>query len=173
MRNERGERCELKQGLSGILVRFGRNRKLPNVYHFGECPRRVPQSDSQSHPMSESDLHHRTRIFALDVIRLVATLPADFLCQHITRQLLRAATSVAANYRAACHARSRSEFVAKLGIVEEESDESGFWLELLVDSGFLANGRARPLIEEAQAILRMICRSITTARRNRAAHPIR
>jgi four helix bundle protein len=120
--------------------------------------------------MDHTDLRFRTRRFALEIIRFSKTLPRDFVGQHIGRQLLRAGTSVGANYRAACHARSRADFIAKLGIVEEESDESGFWLELLVDSNMVSRSSAAALISEAEQILRMVCRSILTARRNRTRH---
>jgi four helix bundle protein len=82
----------------------------------------------------QTDLTGRTKAFALAIIRLVEGLPRSRAVDIIGRQLLRAETSVAANYRAACRARSRREFVAKMGIVEEEADESEFWLEILSDS---------------------------------------
>jgi len=85
--------------------------------------------------MSEKDLKERTKIFALNVIRLVATLPRSREADIIGRQLLKAGTSVGANYREANRARSKAEFRAKIGIVEQESDESLYWLELLKESG--------------------------------------
>src|SRR5580698_4035183 len=80
-------------------------------------------------------LKQRTKHFALLLIRLCRTIPSSQEGRIITRQLLRSATSVAANYRAVCRARSRADFISKLGIVLEEADESLFWLELLVDAG--------------------------------------
>jgi four helix bundle protein len=78
----------------------------------------------------DSDLKQRTKSFALRIIKVVDALPKTRSANVIGNQLLRSGTSVGANYRAACRARSPAEFVAKLGIVEEEADESGYWLEL-------------------------------------------
>jgi four helix bundle protein len=85
--------------------------------------------------MDEKELKARTKNFALRVIKLVQALPRNMTADVLGKQLLRSATSVAANYRAACRARSQAEFVAKMSIVVEESDESLFWLELIGDSG--------------------------------------
>ena len=76
--------------------------------------------------MDESELKHRTKQFGLRVMKLVGALPNDFVARAIGRQLVRSGTSVGANYRAACRGRSKAEFVAKLGIVIEEADESGY-----------------------------------------------
>lgn len=84
--------------------------------------------------MKHDNLKGRTKQFALRIIRLVESLPKGRTSDVIGRQLLRSGTSVAANYRAACRARSTADFVAKMGIVEEETDESIFWMELLVDA---------------------------------------
>ena len=80
------------------------------------------------------DIQYRTKQFALRIIRLVDALPKNKTSDVIGRQLLRSGTSVGANYRASCRAKSRADFIYKLGIVEEEADESLFWLELLVES---------------------------------------
>ena len=93
---------------------------------------------------SEKDLKERTKQFALKIIRLVASLPRTREADIIGRQLLKAGTSVGANYRESNRSRSRAEFRSKIGIVEQEADESPYWLELLKDSG-MAKGR---LIEE-------------------------
>ena len=106
-----------------------------------------------------------TKEFALRVVRLVAELPESCNARVIGTQLLRAGTSVGANYRAACRARSRREFIAKMGIVEEEADESEFWLELVADSGLLEASRVVPLENEARRIVAMTVSSIRTARR--------
>jgi four helix bundle protein len=79
--------------------------------------------------MTEDDLKKRTKLFALRILKLVTALPRTIAGQTIARQLSRSGTSVAANYRAACRARSKVEFVSKLGIVEEEADESALWLD--------------------------------------------
>ena len=114
--------------------------------------------------MSESPLRTRTRVFAVRVARLIQRLRPGRVSDVIGRQLLRSATSVAANYRAACRGRSRREFIAKLGIVEEEADESAFWLEFLVDVGVVSAESVRGLVIEANELLAMTVSSIKTAR---------
>src|SRR5436190_14463496 len=84
--------------------------------------------------INEIELRKRTKAFALRVIKVAGTLSKDFVGRRLGDQLLRAGTSVAANYRAACRARSTADFVNKLGIVEEESDESALWMELLIEA---------------------------------------
>ena len=84
-------------------------------------------------------------------------------------QLIRSGTSVAANYRAACRARSKAEFIAKLGVVEEEADESAFWLELIIDTALLSAARVRPLLIEAGEIVAMMASSKKTATRSKIA----
>ena len=103
----------------------------------------------------------RTRTFALRVIRLVESLPKKMTAEVIGRQVLRSATSVAAN----CRARSTAEFRSKLGVVEEELDESLFWIELLVDSGLIPSTRLSDLIREGNELLAMVVASIRTSRR--------
>lgn len=112
-------------------------------------------------------LLNRTRKFALDVIRLTEALPRSRSADVIARQLVRSGTSVGANYRAACRARSRAEFVAKLGIVEEEADESAFWIDLLVGSGFVSEHAVAHLSAEADELVALTVASIRTARANR------
>ena len=84
--------------------------------------------------MTTAELKARTKEFALRVIRLVDVMPNSVKGRAIANQIMRSATSVAANYRAACRARSRAEFIAKIGLVEEEADETAFWLEIVVDA---------------------------------------
>lgn len=115
--------------------------------------------------MDAEEFKTRTKTFALRVIRVVEALPRDMVAQTLGRQLLRSGTSVAANYRASARARSRSEFIAKLGIVEEECDESLFWMELLVESGRIPGKRLAPLMREGSEILAMTVASIKSARR--------
>jgi len=86
--------------------------------------------------MDAEDLKERTKQFALRILKLVEALPNSLQGRTIAAQLVRAGTSVGANYRAACRGRSRAEFIAKIGIVEEEADESAFWLELIIDGAF-------------------------------------
>jgi four helix bundle protein len=114
--------------------------------------------------MSNENLKQRTKKFGLDVIRLVEKLPKDEVSRILGRQLLRSGTSVGANYRAACRAKSSADFVSKMGTVEEEADESGFWLEMLVDAEKLAPKPAAPLIQEAGELTAIAVSSINTAR---------
>jgi len=113
-----------------------------------------------------SDLRDRTKRFALNVIRFCKTLPDTAECRVIRDQLLRSATSVGANYRAACHARSRKDFIAKLALVEEEADESQFWLELLEKLEVGTNNAVIDLRNEANQLASMIVASKKTARKN-------
>ena len=111
------------------------------------------------------DLKERTKSFALRVMRVVRSLPPGAEGRMIGHQLLRSATSVAANYRAVCRARSRAEFLAKLAIALEEADESAFWLELLVDGGVMTEGRLRDLRSEANQLVAIFNASRTTAKK--------
>src|SRR5919108_168381 len=99
--------------------------------------------------MNSNDMKKRTRAFALAIIRLVERLPSTVAGRVISHQLIRCGTSVGANYRAACRAKSQADFIAKMGIVEEEADESIYWLELLVDSGIVTAQNAAQLMKEA------------------------
>ncbi len=118
--------------------------------------------------MSNENLKQRTKKFALDVIKLVETLPNDRTSHVLGGQLLRAGTSVGANYRAACRARSAADFISKIGIVEEEADESSYWIELLVDAGKLEADKSGPLLDESGELVAISVASINTARRNHA-----
>ncbi len=123
-------------------------------------------------PLTSTEFKSRTKDFALAVIRVVDPLPRKTLSTDIiSRQLIRCATSVTANYRAACRARTTPEFQAKLGIVEEEGDESAFWLEMLQDTGALPHDILAPLITEANALTAMTVASIRTSKKN--SHPPR
>ena len=112
-----------------------------------------------------------TRAFASAVVGLVEGLPRGRTADVIGTQLLRAGTSVGANYRAACRARSRKEFIAKMGIVEEEADESQFWLELLLERGLVDMQRVSLLRQEAGQIVAMTVASIRTARQASRSTP--
>jgi len=122
--------------------------------------------------MSPEEFRKRTKTFALRIIKLVGQLPKTTAAQVMGRQLMRCGTSVGANYRAACRARSRMDFIAKMGIVEEECDESLYWMELLIESGAMTPKRLSLLINEASEILSMVVQSINTARRGNKS-PIR
>lgn len=113
---------------------------------------------------ADRDLKKRTKNFALRVIQLVEGLPKTETAREIGKQLLRSGTSVAADYRAACRARSNADFVAKLGIVEEETDESVFWIEMLVDTGLLKQNLVEDLIDEGNQLTAIWVTSIRTAR---------
>jgi four helix bundle protein len=120
----------------------------------------------RSGSQSPQHLQARTHQFALRIIRLVDSLPKSRSADHIAGQLLRSGTSVGANYRAACRARSPAEFRSKLGIVEEESDESALWLELLGDSKLIRKERLSDLHREANEITAMVVASIKSSRRS-------
>jgi four helix bundle protein len=117
--------------------------------------------------MTTVELKARTKEFALRVIRLVDTLPNTVKGRAIANQIMRSATSVAANYRAACRARSRAEFIAKIGVVEEEADETAFWLELIVDSSIRTEKQIGPLHEEASELVAIMAASRKSAIANR------
>ena len=113
--------------------------------------------------MNEQEMIKRTKQFALRVMKLVEALPRNVQGRTIASQLMRSGTSVAANYRAACRARSKPEFIAKLGTVEEEADESGFWLELIIESGLLIEKNVRPFLIEAGELVAITASSKKTA----------
>ena len=115
--------------------------------------------------MKQEDLKRRTKQFALRVIRLVKSLPKGLVENALGGQLLRAGTSVGANYRAACRARSTRDFIAKMAIVEEEADESLFWMELLCEAGIVKEAKLTALMKEADELLAITVASINTARR--------
>jgi four helix bundle protein len=116
--------------------------------------------------MDSEGLRKRTRQFALEIIRVTDALPRGRAADVIANQLLRAGTSVGANYRAACRAKSPADFASKMGTVEEEADECLYWMELLMESG-LANGhQVRTLMREADELVAIAVASINTARRN-------
>lgn len=115
--------------------------------------------------MNESQLKDRTKSFGLRSIALADALPRNGTGRVLGNQLLRSATSVGANYRAACRARSRVEFVAKLGTVEEEADESAFWLEMIIESGLMKAQRTANLLREANELTAIIAASRKTAKR--------
>ena len=114
--------------------------------------------------MRMEGLRDRTKEFALRVIRLFSALPKSTEAQVIGKQVLRSGTSVAANFREASRARSDAEFIAKLGIVEQELDESMLWFELLVESGFVPKERLDPLRAEADELIRMVVTAIKKTR---------
>ena len=120
-------------------------------------------------PMSEPDLKKRTKAFALRILKLVDALPKTTAGRALASQIVRSGTSVAANYRAACRARSTSDFIAKMGIVEEEADETLFWLELLEEAALVTADKLTAIKKEANELIAITVASIKTARRNRVA----
>jgi four helix bundle protein len=118
--------------------------------------------------MNAEELKARTKKFALRILKLVAALPNNLQGKTIGGQLVRSGTSVAANYRAACRGRSKAEFIAKLGVVEEEADESAFWLELIIDSGLLQEEKARSLLQEANELTKIMASSRISAKEPKA-----
>lgn len=115
--------------------------------------------------MNEKELQRRTKNFALRILRLVAALPKNTEGRAIGNQLVRSGTSVGANYRAACRARSKAEFISKLGTVEEEADESAFWLELIIEAGILKKSQVDSLLREANELTAIMVASRKSASR--------
>jgi four helix bundle protein len=117
--------------------------------------------------MTTQELKNRTPQFGVRVIMAVEALPKGETGRILGRQLLRAGTSVGANYRAAARARSQADFVAKLGIVEEECDECVYWMEMILARKLLKKGQLKNLLAEGNELLAITVASIKTARRNR------
>jgi len=120
--------------------------------------------------MNADQLKTRTKELALRIIRLCQSLPSNGVGQVITKQLVRCGTSVGANYRAACRARSRADFIAKLAIVEEEVDESAYWIELLIESHLVRKNLLTPLLAELNELTAIISASRKTARAGTNRH---
>ena len=116
--------------------------------------------------MTPEDLKRRTKQFAIRIIRLVERLPETKTSKIIGNQLLRSGTSIAANYRAGCLGKSKRDFISKMKIVEEEADETLFWLELIEETGAFQKEKLIPLQTEAKEILLIIVASIKTAKNN-------
>ena len=114
--------------------------------------------------MNPGELKQRTKDFGKRVIKMIEALPKNTTTTVIGRQLLRSATSVGANYRAVCRAKSRADFVAKLGIVEEECDESLYWIEMLVETNQIKPALVSNLVKEGEEILAIVVTSAKTAR---------
>jgi len=118
--------------------------------------------------MRMEGLRDRTKQFALRVIRLYSSLPRDTASQVIGKQMLRSGTSVAANFREASRARSDAEFISKLGIVEQELDETALWFELLVESNMVAQTKLGSLMQEVDELLRIIVTAVKSTKKNSA-----
>ena len=116
--------------------------------------------------MENTELKERCKRFSLRVMRLVRALPNDRVANPIANQLIRSGTSVAANYRAACLAKSRADFISKAGTAVEEVDESALWMELIIEDDILPSEKVSPLWQEACELTAIFLASIQTARRN-------
>jgi four helix bundle protein len=115
--------------------------------------------------MNEEIFKARTKQLALKIIELIESLPRNRAADVIGRQLLRSGTSIGANYRAACRGKSKADVISKLAIVEEEADETIYWMELLIESKIVYTSRVDALIKETNEILAMVVASIKTLRR--------
>jgi four helix bundle protein len=116
--------------------------------------------------MTKEELKLRTKQFAIKIVKLIEDLPNTKAGNTIGNQIIRSGSSVAANYRSACRARSNADFISKITLVEEECDETLFWLELIVESGLLEKGRVQNLIKEADELTAIFTASGKTAKQN-------
>jgi four helix bundle protein len=114
--------------------------------------------------MTPNELKDRTKTFAVAIIKFVRSLPSDVATVHMARQLVKSGTSVGANYRSSCRAKSIADFISKMTTVEEEADETLFWLELIVDADSAPPKAVACLMDEAEQILRIVVASIRTSR---------
>ena len=121
--------------------------------------------------MTELEFKVRTKQIALRVLKLVDSLPNSSIASHIGKQLFRAGTSIGANYRAACRGKSRADVIHKLPIVEEEADESLYWLEVLADTRLVKETKLAALSNDISEVLSMTVASIKTLRRNNSTNP--
>ena len=122
--------------------------------------------------MDENLFKQRPKQLALRVIKAVEVLPKNRTADVLSRQLIRSGTSIGANYRAACRGKSTADVIAKLRIVEEEADESAYWMELLIESGLLAKARLSELLQETNEIVAMTVASIRTLQTRDGSSPV-
>ena len=150
-----------------------RNIRLRNIRlriaEFGtsDCILRNADCGVERKRMNSDELKARTKQFTLRIIRLVESLPRGRTADVIGRQLLRSGTSVGANYRAACRAKSTADFISKMGTVEEEADESLYWMELLIEAKIVESDKLESLMKEADELLSITVSSINTARKRK------
>ncbi len=140
--------------------------RLPNRSRYMAQPKRLRFSYCVMNEPKRQDLQCRTRLFALAVIRLADVLPRTMAASVIGKQLIRCATSVGANYRAACHGKSTADFIAKLKICEEEADESCYWLDLLKSADIMPPQRIDNLCDEAGQLAAIFATACKTAKKN-------
>jgi len=119
--------------------------------------------------MTCEEMKRRTKAYANRIVKVCEALPTSWVARTLGSQLLRCGTSVGANYRAVCRAKSKADFLNKLRIVEEECDESLFWMELLVENAFLSSSRLNNLMNEGDQLLAIIVSSAKTTRAGSAA----
>jgi four helix bundle protein len=117
--------------------------------------------------MTPEEMKRRTKSFGLAVIKLVDQLPRTRSANTVCTQLVDCATSVGANYRAACRARSKAEFASKLGIVEEEADEAAYWLEVLIEAEMIPRVKVENLLKEANELVAIVVASLNTVKKTR------
>jgi four helix bundle protein len=123
--------------------------------------------------MKKEELKERTKKFALSIINLIEELPNTLAGRTIGNQIIRSGTSAAANYRAVCRARSNADFISKITIIEEETDETLFWLELILEANLLKKERLQDLMKEADELTAIFTASGKTARQNNPQSKIR
>jgi four helix bundle protein len=117
--------------------------------------------------MTPNELKDRTKTFGIEVVKFCRTLLQDVATSHVVDQLVRSGTAVGSNYRAACRAKSRADFISKMTNVEEEADESIYWLEVLVGTDTVTHKRTATLHAEAEELLKIVVASIKTAKNGR------
>jgi four helix bundle protein len=120
---------------------------------------------------AREELSNRTKTYAIRVMRVVDALPQGRTAEAISKQLLHAVTSVGAHYQSACRAKSTAYFIDKMGLVEEEANDCLYWMELLVESGLVAETKLTSLMEEGNALVTLTTASIHTARQSTASSP--
>jgi four helix bundle protein len=121
--------------------------------------------------VDENLFKRRTKQLALRIITAVESLPKNRTAEVLGRQLIRSGTSIGANYRAACRGKSTADVIAKLRIVEEEADESAYWMELLIESGVVSEARVTDLLRETNEIIAMTVASIRTLQKRNGNSP--
>jgi len=156
---------------AGVPVRFDRLLHLGNVVvDVVVSVPALPERGGDVMASQAEQLKARTKQFAIRVVRLFRTLPKTDEARVIGKQVLRSGTSVAANYRAVCRARSQAEFIAKIGVVVEEIDETVFWIELLADTEIIRSERIAELLTEANELLAIFAASLRTAKTNKPSN---
>ena len=117
--------------------------------------------------LTPNELRDRSRTFSMRIVRLYGALPKSVEAQVMGKQVLRSGTSVAANYRAACRARSRAEFVSRLAIVVEEADETSYWLGMIAEAGLFSAKKLQPLQQEALELTKIFSAARNTSQRGK------